>query len=36
MLLGGNPVTAVDWWSDKWIQDRIMRKLRDAGAAPAG
>jgi murein DD-endopeptidase MepM/ murein hydrolase activator NlpD len=36
MLLGGNPVTAVDWWSDKWIQDRIVRKLRDAGAAPAG
>jgi murein DD-endopeptidase MepM/ murein hydrolase activator NlpD len=36
MLLGGNPVTAVDWWSDKWIQDRITRKLRDAGAPPAG
>jgi hypothetical protein len=36
MLLGGNPVTAVDWWSDKWIQDRITRKLRDAGATPAG
>jgi murein DD-endopeptidase MepM/ murein hydrolase activator NlpD len=32
MLLGGNPVTAVDWWSSKWIQDRITRKLREAGA----
>jgi murein DD-endopeptidase MepM/ murein hydrolase activator NlpD len=31
MLLGGNPVTAIDWWSDKWVQDRIMRKLYDAG-----
>jgi murein DD-endopeptidase MepM/ murein hydrolase activator NlpD len=30
MLLGGNPVTPVDWWSDKWVQDRIMRKLREA------
>jgi murein DD-endopeptidase MepM/ murein hydrolase activator NlpD len=32
MLLGGNPVTAVDWWSAKWVQDRIMRKLEEAGA----
>jgi murein DD-endopeptidase MepM/ murein hydrolase activator NlpD len=34
MLLGGNPVTSVDWWSAKWIQDRITRKLREAGATP--
>lgn len=34
MLLGGNPVTAVDWWSSKWIEDRIKRKLREAGATP--
>jgi murein DD-endopeptidase MepM/ murein hydrolase activator NlpD len=32
-LLGGNPVTPVDWWSAQWVQDRIQRKLRDAGAA---
>ena len=32
MLLGGNPVTAVDWWSAKWVQDRIMRKLEEVGA----
>jgi len=35
ILLGGNPVTAIDWWSPKWIQDRIQRKLQEAGA-PAG
>jgi Peptidase family M23 len=32
MLLGGNPVTPIDWWSPKWVEDRIMRKLRHAGA----
>jgi hypothetical protein len=30
MLLGGNPVTSVDWWSAQWVQDRIVRKLREA------
>jgi murein DD-endopeptidase MepM/ murein hydrolase activator NlpD len=30
MLLGGNPVTPIDWWSGKWVQDRILRKLQDA------
>jgi murein DD-endopeptidase MepM/ murein hydrolase activator NlpD len=32
MLVGGHPVTPVDWWSEQWIQDRILRKLREAGA----
>jgi murein DD-endopeptidase MepM/ murein hydrolase activator NlpD len=32
MLVGGQMVTPVDWWSDKWIEDRITRKLREAGA----
>jgi murein DD-endopeptidase MepM/ murein hydrolase activator NlpD len=32
MLLAGNAVTPIDWWSAQWIQDRIMRKLIDAGA----
>lgn len=32
MLLGGHAVTPIDWWSPKWIQDRIMRKLHEAGA----
>jgi hypothetical protein len=32
MLLGGNAVTPIDWWSPQWIQDRVLRKLIDAGA----
>jgi hypothetical protein len=35
MLLGGNAVTPVDWWSAQWIEDRIMRKIREAGPAAA-
>jgi murein DD-endopeptidase MepM/ murein hydrolase activator NlpD len=35
MLLGGNPVTPVDWWSKQWVQDRILRKLQEAGAPVA-
>jgi murein DD-endopeptidase MepM/ murein hydrolase activator NlpD len=30
MLLGGNPVTPIDWWSGKWVHDRILRKLQEA------
>lgn len=37
MLLGGNAITPIDWWSAKWVQDRILRKLSEAGAqAPSG
>jgi murein DD-endopeptidase MepM/ murein hydrolase activator NlpD len=32
MLLAGNAITPIDWWSGQWVQDRIMRKLVDAGA----
>ncbi|HTX24533.1 MAG TPA: M23 family metallopeptidase [Steroidobacteraceae bacterium] len=35
MLLGGNAITPIDWWSAKWVQDRILRKLSEAGAAGA-
>jgi murein DD-endopeptidase MepM/ murein hydrolase activator NlpD len=31
-LLGGRAVTPIDWWSAKWVQDRITRKLREAEA----
>ena len=31
MLLGGNAVTPIDWWSKKWVEDRLMRKLDEAG-----
>ncbi len=35
MVLHGEFVTAVDWWSTQWIEDRVMRKLRAAGASTA-
>jgi murein DD-endopeptidase MepM/ murein hydrolase activator NlpD len=37
VLVGGHPVNPVDWWDLKWMQDRVFRKLADAGASvPAG
>lgn len=30
MLLNGNAITPVDWWSRQWVEDRILRKLREA------
>jgi murein DD-endopeptidase MepM/ murein hydrolase activator NlpD len=30
MLLNGNAITPIDWWSEQWVEDRIIRKLRDA------
>jgi murein DD-endopeptidase MepM/ murein hydrolase activator NlpD len=34
MLLGGNAVTPIDWWSAQWVQDRILRKFMEAGLPP--
>jgi hypothetical protein len=34
MLLDGRFVNATEWWDPHWIEDRIMRKLRDAGRQP--
>ena len=31
MLLQGNAITPVDWWSTQWVQDRVLRKLVEAG-----
>ena len=31
MLLGGNAITPIDWWSPQWVQDRVLRKFADAG-----
>jgi murein DD-endopeptidase MepM/ murein hydrolase activator NlpD len=31
MLLGGHAITPIDWWSPQWIEDRVTRKLRQAG-----
>jgi murein DD-endopeptidase MepM/ murein hydrolase activator NlpD len=35
MLLNGQFVNATEWWDPHWIEDRVMRKLRDAGMAAA-
>jgi murein DD-endopeptidase MepM/ murein hydrolase activator NlpD len=35
MIVGGQAVTPIDWWSQQWIEDRILRKLREAGAGPS-
>jgi peptidase M23-like protein len=31
MLVGGQQVTPVDWWSAKWFEDRVHRKIVAAG-----
>ena len=31
-VLHGEFVTPVDWWSTQWVEDRVLRKLRAAGA----
>jgi murein DD-endopeptidase MepM/ murein hydrolase activator NlpD len=30
MLVNGHPVNPIEWWDPHWIQDRVIRKLRDA------
>ena len=32
MLLQGRPVTPVEWWDPHWIEDRVLRKLREASS----
>ena len=36
MLLAGNAITPIDWWSAQWVQDRVLRKFTDAGLTPPG
>ena len=31
MLLNGNAVNPVEWWDPKWNEDRVTRKIREAG-----
>jgi len=33
MLVDGHAVNPVEWWDRHWIQDRVDRKLQEAGAA---
>jgi murein DD-endopeptidase MepM/ murein hydrolase activator NlpD len=30
MLLNGKAITPIDWWSAQWVEDRVLRKLREA------
>jgi murein DD-endopeptidase MepM/ murein hydrolase activator NlpD len=30
MLLHGAPVNPIEGWSKQWIEDRVMRKIREA------
>ena len=32
MLVAGRPVNPLEWWDPHWIEDRVLRKLREAGA----
>jgi murein DD-endopeptidase MepM/ murein hydrolase activator NlpD len=31
MLINGQPVNPVEWWDAKWMQDRVFRKIAEAG-----
>jgi murein DD-endopeptidase MepM/ murein hydrolase activator NlpD len=33
MLLNGNAVNPVEWWDPKWTEDRVLRKIREAGGS---
>jgi murein DD-endopeptidase MepM/ murein hydrolase activator NlpD len=35
MMVNGQFVNATEWWDPHWIEDRVMRKLKDAGAPVA-
>jgi len=34
MLVGGQQVTPVDWWSKQWIEDRVLRKITAVSGTP--
>jgi murein DD-endopeptidase MepM/ murein hydrolase activator NlpD len=34
MLLQGTPVNPVEWWDQHWLDDRVFRKIREAGGTP--
>ena len=31
ILLQGVPVNPVEWWDQHWMDDRVLRKIKDAG-----
>jgi murein DD-endopeptidase MepM/ murein hydrolase activator NlpD len=34
MLVDGHPVNSVEWWDSHWIEDRVLRKIREAVPGP--
>ena len=30
MLVAGRMVNPIEWWDSHWIEDRILRKLKEA------
>jgi murein DD-endopeptidase MepM/ murein hydrolase activator NlpD len=30
MLVNGQPVNPIEWWDPHWVEDRVVRKLREA------
>ena len=34
MMINGQFVNATEWWDPHWIEDRVMRKLKEAGGSP--
>jgi murein DD-endopeptidase MepM/ murein hydrolase activator NlpD len=35
MLVDGRPVNSVEWWDAHWLEDRVLRKIREAAPAAA-
>src|SRR5688572_30617984 len=35
LLLQGTPVNPVEWWDQHWLQDRVLRKIAEAGGPAA-
>jgi murein DD-endopeptidase MepM/ murein hydrolase activator NlpD len=33
MLVNGQAVNPVEWWDPKWMQDRVLRKIAEAGGS---
>lgn len=34
LLVGGTAVNPVEWWDPHWMEDRLFRKIREAGGTP--
>jgi hypothetical protein len=33
VLVNGTPVNPVEWWDQKWMRDRVFRKIMEAGGS---